>query len=462
MSTVATPTAPHGRDSQLPSVLDKKGVINGRRSTPDSEALTSSDDEIDPATKMSLSLHSAKSMPVQKPMRRSSWLSDVHSSGQRKYSLGGGQPLASVSGSQPPTPSAENGSHIPNAQGLLLSSRVGGVIGAASSPSWDRDSAAAVSGPWGVNPTTGRPSTGHSSFNWNSPIWQQPKSTSRPSLPSPSASSTSTHLSAHPPPGSHGQHSPLQSASIQAVSQAQRKPSLTGSALSPTSFSPWGTSIPQDHSLQNVHSPSASSQGDFQSPSSSTFEQAMGAAASSLPFEIPLEPNRKTMRSQSYSSGTTRGPIVRRASRPSILSSIESVAGEPGYDEESVADFAAIEPGSARANRAGGEIGGSALDNEMAETALSAQSSAAFARSTLDAASQDHIRSQAGPSIFENRGDPGRLWNTYNIGNIPEEDHESSPLDTDPRYVIGKKPGEFSNMHGQESEEGISLHFIES
>jgi hypothetical protein len=434
MSTVVTPTAPHGHDAQLASALDRKGA-NGRRSSPDSEAITSSDDEHESAIGMSLSLHSAKSMPAQKPMRRSSWLSDVHSSSGRKFSLGGGTPLAPVTGSQPPTPSAENGSL---ASGPFYAARTGNGINATPSPSWERESASG-SQTWGmgaVGSSSGRPSTGHSSFNWNSPIWQQQKSNTRPSLPSPSASSTSTHVSSHLPPSQNqggSLHSP------QMTAQGVKQTNMSNAALSPT-FNPiWGASLSQEQSLpnQNIHSPTLSSQSDYHSPSSSTFEHAVGTTPA-LPFEIPLEPNRKTIRSQSYSSGSTRGPIIRRPSRPSILSVMDTVNAEPEFVEEAADDFQRLDRSR---TFAAPETGDRNLDNEMAETALSAQSAAAFARSTLDAASQDHIRSQVPPSIFENRQEANRLWNASLIGNIPEEEHESSPHDmVHSRHNIGHRP----------------------
>lgn len=80
-----------------------------RRSTPDSEALASSDEDHD-GNGMSQSMHSVhstQSSAVPKPARRSSWLSEVQSgTQQRKFSLGS-LPGAAI-GSQPSTPGAES------------------------------------------------------------------------------------------------------------------------------------------------------------------------------------------------------------------------------------------------------------------------------------------------------------------------------------------------------------------
>ncbi|KAI9739368.1 MAG: hypothetical protein M1818_005056 [Claussenomyces sp. TS43310] len=77
--------------------------LNARRSTPDSEALASSDDEIDSHRQEQQPLNA----PTQKPTRRASWLNDTTQSQPRKGSF----PSSSMSPttSHPGTPSAETG-----------------------------------------------------------------------------------------------------------------------------------------------------------------------------------------------------------------------------------------------------------------------------------------------------------------------------------------------------------------
>ena len=100
---------PNTHTSGTSAVLEKKNLGTARRSTPDSEALMSSDDDHEQTQAMSLSMHSVKSMPLGRPTRRPSWLTEVQSSQQRKYSFGGTS-LTSTS-PQPTTPSGENGQH---------------------------------------------------------------------------------------------------------------------------------------------------------------------------------------------------------------------------------------------------------------------------------------------------------------------------------------------------------------
>jgi hypothetical protein len=184
----------------MPSHVENKVLGIARQSTPDSDAVVSSDDDHDQNTAMSMSLQSVKSLPAHKAVRRSSWLSEVQSS-QRKYSLGG---LSLASGnSQPGTPSGENG--------------------------WDSSNTAR-------------------NFPWNAQVWQKDR---------------------------------------------------------PTRLN------------EVVPSPTNSAGDDLRSPKSGVHGKPPG-----LPFDIPLEPSRKTVRSQSYSAGqlekptgATRGPIVRRGSR---------------------------------------------------------------------------------------------------------------------------------------------------
>ncbi|KAF2435820.1 hypothetical protein EJ08DRAFT_692393 [Tothia fuscella] len=225
---------PNGRSVLTnPAVLEKKAIGSVRRSTPDSEALTSSDDDHEHSHGMSLSLHSVQSLPSQAPShnppqgpaRRPSWLSEVASSTKvRKYSLGGASYASS--GSQPTTPSAENG-------------------------------------PWDGGASIVRSGASGSSYPWTpgAQIWKQ-----------------SRLAEVMPSPGSGSAHE------------------------------------------------------DMRSP---TFQNQM---ANPIPFEIPLEPTRKTVRSQSYSAGQLEnmnnfdgsahpgyprtkpgGGLMHRPSRPSML-----------------------------------------------------------------------------------------------------------------------------------------------
>lgn len=73
-----------------------------RRSTPDSEALASSDDEVEQHQQTP----TATSAPAPKPARRTSWLNEVPQTLPRKASLTTGGPLAST-GSNPSTPAAD-------------------------------------------------------------------------------------------------------------------------------------------------------------------------------------------------------------------------------------------------------------------------------------------------------------------------------------------------------------------
>jgi hypothetical protein len=206
----------------LPAHMENKNLGTARQSTPDSDALLSSDDDHDHNTSMSMSMHSAKSLPVHRPGRRSSWLNEVQPS-QRKFSLGG-VPFTS-GGSQPPTPAGDSGT-------------------------WDNSGNASRN------------------FPWNSQVWQK-----------------------------------------------DHRPTRIGEV---------------------IPSPTATFHEDPRSPGSSRDQAAISGT---LPFDIPLEPNRKIVRSQSYSAGqmekspglespsavpgghrmSKRGPLLRRTSRPSVL-----------------------------------------------------------------------------------------------------------------------------------------------
>lgn len=137
-----------------------------RRSTPDSEALASSDDDGEHAQ-----LHTITAPPT-KPARRTSWLNEVPLAVQRKHSLSGG-PLT------------------------------GGPSNPAS-PSTDQ-------APWATNPSPGLSGSfnwnqpGNSSFPWSTGIWNNPDSRKEPPprlseiVPSP------TMTNPPPAPGSIGE-----------------------------------------------------------------------------------------------------------------------------------------------------------------------------------------------------------------------------------------------------------------
>jgi PSP1 C-terminal conserved region len=295
MSSTAPPTLSNGQGpNKMPTAMENKNL--GRQATPDSDAVVSSDEDHEPSAVMSMSMHSAKSMPTaHRPIRRPSWLSEVHST-QRKYSLGGIS-LASAGGSQPPTPSAENGSagnypHGPfNNTGTHGGSAATGLNTVSSTQSWD-----SLSNSSNLNSMTnsGRPGTGHSnsssSFAWNSHLWHQPQQMQ-----------SSAHQKGLP---AHGSRWSSSSVSID--------PSHPSSASS---------TLPSQ--LQHFHltSPTSSIHEDLRSPASTSIAPELHSSVGvppSLPFEIPLEPNRKTIRSQSYSSGIKRSAVARRSSRPGI------------------------------------------------------------------------------------------------------------------------------------------------
>lgn len=149
---------PSSMTSSNPSLLLDK--FNGRRSTPDSEALASSDDEVERQE------HPLPVVQPPKPTRRASWLNDTTQSGAppRKNSFASSS--MSPTASHPSTPSAESSTWGTHSQGAT-----------------------------GV----GRGHSGTNSFPWGSGIWdnarKEPPSRLTEVLPSP----TSIH-----PPGSAG------------------------------------------------------------------------------------------------------------------------------------------------------------------------------------------------------------------------------------------------------------------
>lgn len=159
MASAASMAHPPGQKTAIPNVhtsgtsavLEKKNLGMARRSTPDSEALMSSDDDHEQAQAMSLSMHSAKSVPLGRPARRPSWLTEVQSSQPRKYSLSGAS-LTSTN-SQPTTPSGENGPHDAS--------------------------------------STSRAAAGGTSFPWHTQVWQKDRAPRLTEvLPSPTTSLT--------------------------------------------------------------------------------------------------------------------------------------------------------------------------------------------------------------------------------------------------------------------------------
>lgn len=151
-------------------LIDK---LNIRRSTPDSEALASSDDELDPKQQVLTSV-------AQKPARRSSWLNDITQPlvAPRKASFASSS--MSPTASHPTTPSAEASSWALHASG-------GGGIAA------------------------GRGHVGSASFPWGAGIWnasevrKEPPSRLTEVLPSPSSLQTSFN-SFSPPSSAREQH----------------------------------------------------------------------------------------------------------------------------------------------------------------------------------------------------------------------------------------------------------------
>lgn len=153
------PSAASSMTSSNPSLLLDK--LNGRRSTPDSEALASSDDEGERHDQ------TQPVAPPQKPVRRSSWLNDNTQPGIQPRKGSFASSSMSPTTSNPNTPSAESSSWAAHAQ-------AGGGVG--------RGHPGSTSFPWG-------------SGIWNNESRKEPPSRLTEVLPSP----TSMH-----PPGSAG------------------------------------------------------------------------------------------------------------------------------------------------------------------------------------------------------------------------------------------------------------------
>lgn len=126
---------PAGAQSSQGLLLEK---VNARTSTPDSEALASSDDEGDHRQDVT---HSSAVQPPHKSVRRSSWLNDTSQTLARPRKGSFASSSMSPTGSHPTTPSGE-------------------------------------AGPWGSHSTSsvmGGRATGPSAFPWGTGIWNDQK-----------------------------------------------------------------------------------------------------------------------------------------------------------------------------------------------------------------------------------------------------------------------------------------------
>ena len=155
------------------SIFLDRSKAGFRGSTPDSEALASSDDEQD----HHLRLHPVTSNPGPKPVRRPSWLTEVQQVPNRKGSLGGNGPFP---------PASPNTTASPSDQ-----SPWGGNVGSGTGSTIGRGHATSTSFPWG-------------NTIWNSDPQKGPPQRLTEVLPSPTSMV---------PPGSAGIYTeePLQS-----------------------------------------------------------------------------------------------------------------------------------------------------------------------------------------------------------------------------------------------------------
>ena len=155
------------------SLLLEKAKAGIRRSTPDSEALASSDEEQDQRHQ----LYSMGTQHGQKPNRRASWLSELQQGPQRKTSMSGNGTFSPV-GSHPTTPVTDQST---------WASSMAPTIGTV---------------------TTGRVQSSSASFPWGSTIWNSETQKGPPSrltevLPSP------TTILPQNPASFHGEDSSL-------------------------------------------------------------------------------------------------------------------------------------------------------------------------------------------------------------------------------------------------------------
>lgn len=153
-------------------LLDK---LNVRRATPDSisEAVASSDDEAEAHRQDHL-----QSFQQQKPVRRTSWLTETSPAGIRPRKGSFASSSMSPTASHPSTPSAESG---------------------------------AAAAAWGSHPTSatgiGRPQLGSNTFTWGTGIWnndrKEPPARLAEVLPSPSSSLPTSNSLLGPDGGPH-------------------------------------------------------------------------------------------------------------------------------------------------------------------------------------------------------------------------------------------------------------------
>ncbi|EAS33936.3 PSP1 domain-containing protein [Coccidioides immitis RS] len=162
------------------SMLLEKGRQGGRRSTPDSEALASSEDENDHHGHTQ-----AQPTPVSKTTRRTSWLNEIPSSLPRKASLTATSSFSPVN-SNPTTPATDQG-----------------AWGSATSPGL------ASSVNWG--------STGNGSFPWGTGIWN---AENRKEPPSRLSEVLQSPTSIHPPNSSFGSADEVISPTSRSVTEA--------------------------------------------------------------------------------------------------------------------------------------------------------------------------------------------------------------------------------------------------
>ncbi|QVM05821.1 hypothetical protein D8B26_000528 [Coccidioides posadasii str. Silveira] len=162
------------------SMLLEKGRQGGRRSTPDSEALASSEDENDHHGHTQ-----AQPTPVSNTTRRTSWLNEIPSSLPRKASLTATSSFSPVN-SNPTTPATDQG-----------------AWGSATSPGL------ASSVNWG--------STGNGSFPWGTGIWN---AENRKEPPSRLSEVLQSPTSIHPPNSSFGSADEVISPTSRSVTEA--------------------------------------------------------------------------------------------------------------------------------------------------------------------------------------------------------------------------------------------------
>ena len=151
-------TSVSGHAGNNASILLEKSKAGIRRSTPDSEAMASSDDEQDQHFHQA---HLVMNQHAPKTARRASWLSDLHQVPQRKVSSNGSMTFSPATTSYSPTTVIDQNSRTPSATSS-------------------------------VAPTLGRIHSSSTSFPWGSTIWNGDAQKGPPSrltevLPSPTS-----------------------------------------------------------------------------------------------------------------------------------------------------------------------------------------------------------------------------------------------------------------------------------